>query len=250
MSGATGAISFRVRDGWGTFATLRRPGHADPLRRQLGRPGLWRHTTDSDGVLRTVFELPPPTLPQRGSDGDGFAALARWVLATADGRVDRVWTAPPEEDVQRWVADSALTLQVGSLLRRGSLVRDEHRLSLGFPIVADIPRDLRVARKRWLRELLADAQDHRPLVRIGLAPQVGARAEVDFSGAPHAVLEQLVPIGLEAVRLAVASLVEAAEFLVHGADGCRALEVRPDRAPRRPHEGVSKPVTREGGQAR
>ena len=128
-----------------------------------------------------------------------------------------------------WVASRRTRRDSG---RRRTLysMTAEGRLAFDFPIVPKIPPDLSAARKEWLRELLTDGQDRWRLVRIGLAGDSEVHAEVDLTGAPHEALEELVRVGVDALRLVVSSLVEPADFLVNGADDCRAVEIRPNRA--------------------
>jgi hypothetical protein len=230
-----GSLSFSVRSSWGTFASNGEPRRADPLRDQLGRPGLWKYATDAQcKPLRRVFELPPSLLRRAETDADSFEHLAGWALATADGEADDAWSPPPKEEVDSWLPDGALTLQAGAMARQGTLIREDRRLALGFPILSEVPSDLPAARVQWVRELLIDGQNRWRLVRIGLSPDAEARAEVDLTGAPHAALRELVQTGLEALRLVVASIVESADFLVNGAAGCRAVEVGPTgRSPKR-----------------
>ncbi len=119
---------------------------------------------------------------------------------------------------------------MGAIARQGALVLDDDRLMFRFPVVHKIPQSLSAARKTWLRELLVDAQNRWRLVRIGMNGRSEVQAQVDLTGAPHHALEELVLIGTDALRLVVSSLVEPADFLVNGAQDCRAVEVRPNRA--------------------
>ena len=222
-------IRFRVRSGWGTFES-NGSQRSDPLRGQLGRPGLWKLSVDARGAVRGVFELPPSLLALAESDVERFEDVAGWALATAGGKADKSWSPPTKAEVESWLPDKALTLQVGAIARQGALTLDDDRLMFRFPVVHEIPRSLSAARKAWLRELLVDAQNRWRLVRIGMNGRSEVQAQVDLTGAPHHALEELVPIGTDALRLVVSSLVEPADFLVNGAEGCRAVEVRPNRA--------------------
>lgn len=218
-------VRFDLQMGWGR---LEAPSskRGDVLADQLGRPGLWKLQSGERGKARGVFDLPPAVLPRAGA-ADCFQALARWALSTSRSKPDESWTPPPREEIERRLPEMALTLQVGSIALQGTMTHDTSRLAFGFPIVQRIPDELPAARMAWLRELLTDGQDRWRLVRIGLTGDGEARAEVDLSGAPHDAIESLVEIGIDALRLVVSSLVEPAEFLVHGAEGCRALEFPP-----------------------
>jgi len=229
----SGKVRFGLDNGWGRFEIVRSK-RGDALAKQPGRPGLWKlHGIDGRSKGRDVFELPPAVLRRAGSEKNCIQALARWALATASGKFDKTWTPPPRDQIERGLPEMALTLQIGSIALQGRVTHDTGRLAFGFPIVQGIPGDLPAARMAWLRELLTDAQDRWRLVRVGLTAEGEAVAEVDLSGAPHDAIESLVPIGVDALRLVVSSLAEPAEFLVHGAEGCRALEFPPTRK-RRP----------------
>jgi hypothetical protein len=222
-------IRFQVRSGWGTFES-NGTQRSDALRGQLGRPGLWKLFLDARGAVRGVFELPPSLLALAESDPARFEDIVGWALATAGGKVDKSWSPPTKAQVEGCLPDKALTLQVGAIARQGALILDDDRLTFRFPVVHEIPRSLSAARKAWLRELLVDAQNRWRLVRIGMNGHAEVQAQVDLTGAPHHTLEELVHIGTDALRLVVSSLVEPADFLVNGAAGCRAVEVRPNRA--------------------
>jgi len=218
-----------VRSGWGTFEA-NGTQRSDPLRGQLDRPGLWKLSVDARGAVRGVFELPPSLMALAESDAARFADVAGWALATAGGKAEKSWSPPAKAEVESWLPDGALTLQVGAIARQGALVLDDERLLFRFGIVHEIPQSLSAARKAWLRELLVEAQNRWRLVRIGMNGRADVQAQVDLTGAPHHALEELVHIGTDALRLVVSSLVEPADFLVNGATGCRAVEVRPNRA--------------------
>jgi hypothetical protein len=229
-----GKIGFRVQSGWGTFESKGKEHRGGLLGPPLGRAGLWRNTTDARRKkVRGVFELPPSILARAGSDAGGFAELAAWALSTAGGEADPSWSPPTRPELERWVPDRELTLQVGAIARQGMILRDDRHLALRIPVVPKVPKELPAARKEWLTELLVDGQSRWRLVRIGLSDRSEVQAEVDFTGAPHEALEQLMLVGLDALRIVVSSLVEPADFLINGAGDCRAVEVGPTgRRPR------------------
>jgi hypothetical protein len=229
-----GEIRFRVRSGWGTFESHGTEHRGGLLGPPLGRAGLWRDTVDGQGKkVLSVFELPPSVLARAGKDAEGFAELAAWAMSTAGGKVARSWSPPDRQELERWLPDGALTLQVGAVARQGTVLREDRRLALRFPVVAKIPEDLPAARKEWLTELLVDGQCRWRLVRIGLTDRSEVQAEVDLTGAPRAALAELMLVGLDALRIVVSSLVEPADFLINGAGDSRALEVGPTgRRPR------------------
>ena len=226
-----GKISFRAHDGWGVFEAAG-PRGRDPLRGQLDRAGLWKVTGSTRGPLRRVCELPPQILSLAESAPGRFEDVSRWTLATMSGKADASWSPPTREEIEELLPEHALTMQTGAIVRQGTLSLDR-RLTFGFPIVPELPQDLPRARKAWLLQLLADGQSRWRMVRIGLTRSRGVQAQVDFTGVPREVLEQLLPIGVDALRHVVRSLVEPADFLVNGAAACRAVEVRPKPKRRR-----------------
>ena len=228
-------VRFRLRSGWGTFESNGRRRPRDPLRGQLGLPGLWKLTGNGrHAAAHRLFELPPSITPRSDSEPARFDELFGWAQATSDGGYDREWSPPPREEIERWLPEGALTLQVGSIALQGALIHGDHRLAFDFPIVPRIPEDLPPTRAAWLEELLADGQNRWRMVRIGIDGDSAAHAQVDLSGAPHETLAPLVRIGVDALRHVVSSLVEPADFLVNGADGCRAVEVPPTKPKQKP----------------
>jgi hypothetical protein len=158
-------------------------------------------------------------------------ACVQWALATESGEAPAGWQPPPREEIESWVPADRLTVQAGPLVRQGQLVCAPERLALRFALVHSIPAGLPEARREWLEEALAEAQDRWRLVRVGLtADGAAALAEVDFTGCPRAALEVLFPTGLDALRWVVAGLVNVADFLADAGASCRALEVRRARA--------------------
>ena len=227
--------SFTVRSGWGALE-LKRLG-ADPLRGLMGKPGLWKCMVDErDGRVRQVFDFPPAILRASHSchthDGadDVFRESVRWALATAGGAPVEGWSAPDPEEANEWLDAELLTIQVGSILRQVSLHHGADRLALTAPILNALDPDLDPARTGWLRELLIDAQNRWPMIRVGFATDSAVHAEVDLSGAPHAVIEQLLELGLDGLRNLIEWIVQAADFLASDTSVCRALEFASRRA--------------------
>jgi hypothetical protein len=150
-------------------------------------------------------------------------------MQTLDGNVPEGWQSPPLEEVQSWIPRGGLTVQFGRVLRQGSLLHDQRRLAIRFPVVPVVPESLPGARRAWLREILVEAQTRARMARLGWTDSGGVAAEVDFSGAPRAALERLFVSGLTSVRWLVEWL-EPADFIVDASLACRAFEVCPVRA--------------------
>ncbi|MCI0456195.1 MAG: hypothetical protein L0Z62_04340 [Gemmataceae bacterium] len=219
--------------GWVALESARPLADADPLRDQLGRPGLWKLVRGDDGVRR-VFELPEAALTAEESDeseeASSLRACVRWALDTEAGTVPEGWQPPPREELDAWLPVGRLIVQTGPAVRQGELVHSPERLALRFALVHSIPEELNEVRRQWLQEVLAEAQDRWRMVRVGLTAGGAALAEVDFTGCPRAALEVLFPTGLDALRWVVAGLVKVADFLADPASVSRALEVRRARA--------------------
>ena len=226
--------SFRVRSGWGTLESKRR--RADPLRGLIGKPGLWKCVVDDrDGRVRQVFDFPPAILCASHSshaheaNDDVFRESIGWALATAGGSQVEGWSAPAPEEAAEWVDAELLTIRVGSILRQVSLRHGPDWLTLTAPILNALEPDLDPVRAGWLHELLIDAQNRWPMVRVGFAADSAVHAEVDLSGAPHAAIDQLFKLGVDGLRNLIEWIVQPADFLASDSV-CRALEIRTPRA--------------------
>ena len=227
--------SFEMSGHWGQLESTFRNGG------QLGDPGLWRDQGLGRGGEtrravcprgRRVFELPPwlmgkgPWLVPAVEPEVLRCEVLRWALTTADGSRVAGWCPPPEQEVKVWLSEQGLTVQAGALARQGKLIHEPDRLALAFDLVPAAPQ-LDADRRHWLREVLIDAQRRWRLARVGLTDSGTVRAEVDLTGAPHAALEPLFRMALDALRWVVGWLLESVHFLVQGTAECRALALRP-----------------------
>ena len=220
-------------------ASTTSPDVVDPLRGQLGRPGLWKRVeiAEDSGDVRCRFELPPAILDR--SDGDEeegaepFAAAMAWAIETARGEVPADWTQPSAEDIG--MEKDEFVVQHGRFVRQGRLVRGEGLLALRVPILkrsADV-EDRPVfdpqasdPRSAWLRRLLVDGQNRWRMVRVGLdSPEALVLAEIDLSGAPHSVAGILVRASLGVLRGIVTWLVAPVDLLADRALAREALQV-------------------------
>jgi len=223
---------------WVTVRTKAEP-KADPeaemLRGRLGRPGLWKMVVPQKPKrARREFHLPLAAIEggdaradDRAEADDPLRACLDWAAATVEGDVPDGWTSPPREQVEAWIPSRGLVIQSGPLLRQGSLIHGPTRLALSFPLAGELSDEISPARRDWLGRVLADAQSRWRMVRVGMegAPQrPEVRAEVDLTGAPHCVLEALVPIGLDAVRWVVSWSLWSVAFLTDARVTCRAWE--------------------------
>jgi len=166
-------------------------------------------------------------------------ACLRWAEATARGELPAGWQSPPREQLESWIPHGGLVLQSGPLLKQGSLVRAPDRLALCFTIVNELSEDLSTARRRRLADVLRESSDRWRMVRVGLegsADRPAVKAEIDLSGAPHPVLEDLFRAGLDALRLVVSWFLWPATFLADGRVACRAWEMPKAGFPARKRE--------------
>jgi len=201
----------------------------------LGRPGLWKTVVaEKPGRARREFHLPlaaieaaDPWPGDRDEPEDPLRACLDWAAATVEGDVPDGWTSPPREQVEAWIPSRGRVIQSGPLLCHGSLIHEPRRLALSFALAGEVSAEITPARRAWLGRVLADAQSRWRMVRVGMEgepdrPEV--RAEVDWTGAPHGVLEALVPIGLDALRWVVAWSLWSVTFLSDARVTCRAWE--------------------------
>ena len=212
---------------WLVFATSAKSS-VDPLRDSLGKPGLWKpHTA---GATRE-FHLPLAVLGPGGLNEAGAGVLRActdWAMHAARGKLPDGWTSPPRDALEKSLPDGGLTVESGPLVRQGQLIRADDRLALSFPIVPAVSATLPESRRAWLERLMLDALARWRLVRVGwrgAAERPALEAEVDLSGAPHDVLEILMPIALDALRWVVEWLLWPANLLADIRVECRLWDV-------------------------
>lgn len=211
---------------------------AEMLWGQLGRPGLWKMVVPRQPKRpRREFHLPLAAIEagdawddDRDEADDPLRACLDWAAATVEGDVPDGWTSPPREQVEAWIPRRGLVIQSGPLLCQGSLIHEPRRLALSFALAGKLSDEISPARRDWLGRVLVDARNRWRMVRVAVEgepqrPEV--RAEVDLTGAPHGVLEALVPIGLDAVRWVVVWSLWSVAFLSDARVTCRAWEAAP-----------------------
>lgn len=224
----------------GEWLSLSRPAPKgqDPLA-LVGRPGLWKQVGEG-AKGRLLYPLPASVLrggeevdfDEDGPPGvsDSAPLLEACLLAVVADMAEEApenWRPPDEEAVAAWTRDEGLTIQHGSVVRQVEVIREERRLALRTVVVAEVPEDLPVVRRQWLRAALCHAQDSWRLVRAGITDQHAAVAEVDLTGLPAAVIPALFPAGLASLRWMVAGLAETAEFLADPEAASKALDSWP-----------------------
>lgn len=219
---------FRIDRLWPTLKRTLGRQRTDPLRGQLGRPGLWKRVSDGAAVT-CCFEMPPSILADLrendwGEEADRpFEAALDWAASTAGGKAPKGWTPPSAEEMG--MAKTEFIVQHGRFVRRGHVVRGQGLLALRIPIVARLP-ELDACRTGWLREVLIDGQDRFRMVRIGLdSPDAAVLAEIDLSGAPHSATGSLIRISLDALRGVLIWLVASVDLLADPTVTARALQV-------------------------
>jgi len=212
--------------------TVRAPGAVDVLA-ALGQPALWKQVSAGDDVSR-VFELPWPVWDAAlSAEADGEAnaleECLHWALTTADSLSLPDWQPPTRALVESWFKPEDLTVVAGALLRQGEFILESDRFALRFPLVPEIPDDLPASRLAWLRALLEEAQNRWHLVRLGFARDhdgvLSAVAEVDLTGVPHEIAEDLFVFSLEALRWVVQWLGETTDWLADAAVASELLAV-------------------------
>ena len=211
----------------------------DDLHAGIAAPGLWK-VVRAGHARRNIFSLPRRVWDTAlSADADGEAGVAeqcvRWALDTAGEFSSSEWQAPSRALVESWFAPEQLTVLAGVVVRQGELICDTDRLAIRFPLVPEIPEDLPESRAAWLRLLLEEAQHRWHLVRLGFARDgdgvLSAVAEVDLTGVPHELAEDLFVLSLEALRWVVRWLAEPTDWLADVAVTSELLAVCPVNQP-------------------
>ena len=227
-------LSVRPNRTWCTFE--RRAGAAmDPLQ-QPSRPGLWKLVgSPRSESLCWEFHLPfrlfsgDRILPALGEETSPFLASAEWAIRTSTGEPVPGWAPPDRAEIERWIPEGAWSLQCGPFVRQGSLIHAPERLAVRFPVVHHLPPVLPASRRDWLIKTLLDSQNRWYMVRLRMNDVPGqpvVEAEVDLSGAPSSILEELFRFSLDALRWVVSWLLWPVAFLADPSVTCRALEIR------------------------
>lgn len=204
------------------------------------RPGLWKRVRHrATGVESQLFAFPAVLLPEDDlgdtecSEGSVTEQMLAWALTTARGELPAGWVAPEPATVASWFAKDRLTVVAGELLRQGEVICEPQRLGLRFSITPQLP-ELPPARAAWLEDLFAEAQSRWHLVRFVWEQDATGRnavAEIDFSGAPPAILENLFATGLDALRWTVQWLGEPADWLADATMTPELLAICPNDEP-------------------
>jgi len=227
---------FKIDGQWATLELHSEQPPRYPLNLASSPPALWKWVDDGS-CPRRVFELPLTILSLEHHDEfavaeqtPAFDACLAWALETAQTKVAEDWQPPSRQLVESWIPQGQLTVQCGAFVRQGELIVDPTHCLVRFPILQTLPPDLPQARLRWLEELLHEAQNGWRMVRFGFARNTDATpviAELNFTGAPHHVIEHLLLTGLDGLRWAVIALVETAELLADTTIKSQALEISP-----------------------
>jgi hypothetical protein len=240
LQAALDGIALNVNADWAIVSRELRDGESGAAAESLhhlGRPGLWKLITGAR-VPRWVFEVPLCVVDEIGAeeaDEDGdvrFAGLRKLVaaaVATMDGVASPDWPAPPAQQIARVIAPDMLAVQCAEVACQGRIVRSDHRLSVEFPIVTNIPADLSASRVQKLHALLGEAHNKWRLVRVGLREDAnanGARsavAEADLTGIPPAAIDSLLRYSADASRHLVRWAGGSAAMLIDGR-ACELLD--------------------------
>ena len=228
-------VAFSIDGNWPVLRTEACFEEADPLAGEVGKPGLWKVIKGDRGLYR-MFDLPPSVLT--GVEGDDwedeatgssrFGSVLTWALDTVKGDPPEGWDPPPLEDVEALIPPGWLTQRSGAHARQGELLHEPGCLALRFPIVQHVSESLPEHRLYWLRRLLLDAQAHWRLVRLGSEGDLHGStvyAEVNLTGAPHAVISGMICLAVAALHAVLEWTVGPAVFLLDTRNEAQALEV-------------------------
>ena len=233
----------RLEPGRSWWTLRQRVGDEDSPGAELlmspGHPGLWKRVRFGDGIER-LFALPARLLrtenaEQEEREGENLIGQTiQWALETAKGRVPEGWAPPEPGLLDSWFGREQLTVVNGGFLRQGDVITEPTQFALRFPIVPMLPPGLTPARRAWLRVLLEEAQNRWHLIRCGWLETpdgISAVLEVDLTGVPRALHEDLFVTSLEAVRWTVQWLGEPADWLADVAVASELLAVCPNEEP-------------------
>ena len=207
----------------------------------LNSPGLWKRVGTS-GEARRLFVLPRRIWDDAASTDSSFAdgttvldQCLQWALSTVGEARPSEWQPPARAEVESWFKADHLTVIVGSVLRQGEVICEPGQLAIRFQLVPELPADLPESRRAWLRALLDEAQDRWHLVRLGIATDADGQssvvAEVDLTGVPYELAQDLFVISLEALRWVVQWLGETTDWLADATVASELLAVCPDQQP-------------------
>lgn len=232
-------IRFTFCDQWIQIISKLSLNIPDPLNELTGEPGLWKIVTDKDCQPRKIFEFPISIVAENNPDcGPSIKAgksslpkALRWARKTLVGERINGWRSPPKREIMALLDPQSLTAHCGLYARQGELVYRPNRLALRFPVLFNVSNDLPHTHYFWLRNLLIDAQNRWKMVRIGFCSESSAtsvQAEVDLTGVPYNVLDDLLSVAIAALQALVAWVVPSAEFLVGQAPCIWALSLHDD----------------------
>jgi len=242
----------RGRDRWlrngfeldqtGAWLALRHqsPFSGDPLRDELGTPGLWRALPSRIDPERwdRVFDLPALRDPedqdvvQDAASGTAAAPhpcapLVAWAEALEHGHAAHHTAS--HDDVEAWLPPGQRSVRRGAQLAQIEPFLGNARFGLAIPELARVPAALSPAREAWLVELCTAMQLQWHLVRVGLDGD-RVRAEVDLSGAPASLCNPLFQLALAALRRSAAWVLPALALVTDPKASSEALDHHPRRA--------------------
>ena len=220
------------------WCVLESPLVATDSSTEPGSRGLWKRIR-VDAESRRVFALPRSvwdaaitTDISLESQTTVIEQCLQWVLVTAGQGTLPGWQSPSRAVVESWFKPDQLTVVAGPLVRQGELLCEPDQLAIRFPLVPEVPPNLPEPRRAWLRALIHEAQDRWHLVRLGFVNdgdgQSSIIAEVDLTGVPHELAEDLFVISLEALRWVVQWLGETTDWLADVTVASELLAVCPD----------------------
>jgi hypothetical protein len=207
----------------------------------LHSPGLWKRV-GTGGEGRRILSLPRRIWDSAASADSSFEdetsvldQCLQWAFATPDVFGSSLWQPPARLEVESWFKAEHLTVVTGSLLRQGEVICESGRLAIRFQLVPELPARLPASRRAWLRALLDEAQDRWHLVRLGITTDTDGQssvvAEVDLTGVPHGIAQDLFVISLEALRWVVQWLGETTDWLADATVASELLAVCPNHQP-------------------
>ena len=212
-------------------------------------PGLWKAIRRSDNRWERVCDLPLETFQEAELLADEtprvlspLIQMIDWVSATRTGELPAGWRSLPRDELESLVPESALTLEVGPLALQGTLVCDETRLTVSFPMSQAVSNNLPPTRLACLGRLLEDLQTRFRMVRLieseTVADSRSISAQIDLAGAPRFALPRLLRISVDALRYVVSQSLATVDLFANPAVTSTVWEVPSTQE--QPAKGVEK----------
>jgi len=234
-------LQVRQSPQWLTFESLAGKAPGDPLSASEDKLGLWKLVNGDGRGYRWVFDLPSSLFAHNRHDPEAnpsemLASCLAWANNTFRGKCPEGRRPLPQNQIREWIGKGGLTVQAGSFVRQGEMLRSSDRLCIRFPVLSRSSDGLSDSARLWLRATLLSAQNAWRMVRLRLSEEEGkisTWAKVDFTGVPEAAGGHVVKASLAALRWVVKWLASSVVLFEDGLQPQLFETVRPRGKPER-----------------